>query len=259
MYFHHHRERGLIMAWLNYSTATTGCIRFELCWRTWLTGIWFGYNDEMGWGGSIGVPGFYLAIHANVPKWLQLKVRGELEPRREVSLAVHGGTVSWSLWRNPHHWSSDVPRWRDGHFDVVEFLLGPARYEQTVIDERDILVPMPERSYPAAAKLLQCTWKRPRWFARSMKRVQIDVPDGIPFPGKGESSWNCGDDATYSISTGKCNSIPEGVGIMVGTCLASRVKNGGWDDYVWTRQPENSQARNGAAAPPLAAPGSPQP
>jgi hypothetical protein len=136
-------------------------------------------------------------------------------------------------------WSREVPKWRHGSFHPLDTLLGRTNCEKKVLEERQVLVPMPERAYPATAKLMEYAWKRPRWFAtKRMKRVEIEIPGGIPHAGKGENSWDCGDDATFGITTGECRSIPEGVGILVGDCLRTRVKNGGWSDYEWKRSPE---------------------
>jgi DNA (cytosine-5)-methyltransferase 1 len=60
-------------------------------------------------------------------------------------------------------------------------------------------VPMPEGKYPAVAKVERCTWKRPRWFGRTEIRAWLDIPKGIPHAGKGENSWDCGDDGLFGI------------------------------------------------------------
>lgn len=152
---------------------------------------------------------------------------------REVSINFYHGSISWSFWTDPMSWSSLTPKWRQGSFNFVDFLLGRSKCEHHTIEERNVLIPMPERAYQATAKLEQWTWRRPRWFAKSFNRVTIDIPKGIPFPGKGENSWDCGDDATYGIATGPCNSIAEGVGVLVGSVLRSRVRHGGYSTWTW--------------------------
>lgn len=155
---------------------------------------------------------------------------------RHIDVSAHNGGVWWHLWVDPHSWSSKTPKWRDGNFNFVDFVLGRRDCTHTLIEERDVLIPMPEKAYPATAKLENWVWRRPRWFAKRLKRVTIDVPGGIPKAGKGENSWDCGDDATFGLTTGECNSIPDGVGHLVTIMLKDRVKYGGWSDWSWKRE-----------------------
>ncbi len=195
-----------------------------------LTGAFgIGLGAEEDWTASLrfGLASLYISFPIK-------KFRG-FDDAREISISLHSGSLFWRFWTNPMSWTSDTPRWREGSFNFADFFLGRTKCEHRDLEARDVLIPMPERAYPASAKLQEWTWKRPRWFMRKVVRVEIEIPDGIPFPGKGESSWNCGDDATYSISTGPCRSIAEGVGILVGSVLRDRVKNGGYSDWTWKR------------------------
>lgn len=229
MFFHHSREKGMYRAWLHYGSG--GCASVELSWGApWLCGISFGFDEEHGWGGSIRAVLAGIYLHATLPRRLSLK------ESREVSLSLFEWHLHWSIWRDPMGgWSCDVPKWRDGGIDIQDILLGESTCNTTTIEERAIVVPMPEKSYPATAKLQEFAWSRPRWFTKRVKRVEIEIPGGIPHAGKGENSWDCGDDATFSITTGQCRSIPEGIGILVGSCLRDRIRYGGWDDFEWKR------------------------
>lgn len=154
---------------------------------------------------------------------------------RELSLKVHGNALWWSLWCDPWGDTRPTPRWRDSCFHFDTFFLGKSTCTRTTLEERDVLIPMPEKAYPAHAKIELFEWSRPRWFTRRMKRCHIDVPGGIPHEGKGENSWDCGVDATYGITTGECKTIAQGVGILVGHVLHDRVRYGGYDDWNWTK------------------------
>lgn len=154
---------------------------------------------------------------------------------RTASVSFYGGALSWRIWCDPMGWSSETPKWRDGYLNFVDLFLGRRKCTHTLVEEREVLIPMPEKAYPATAKLENWVWKRPRWFAKRIKRVSIDIPGGLPFAGKGENFWDCGDDATYAMTTGECNSITDGVGELVKSMLRRRVKNGGWSDYNWSR------------------------
>ncbi len=155
---------------------------------------------------------------------------------REIHISVHSGALWWAFWTDPLSWSSTTPKWRQGNFNPADFVLGRRSCTNSLIEARDVLVPMPERAYSAKAELREWVWRRPRWpFAMRVKRVSIELPEGIPFPGKGENSWDCGDDATFGITTGPCSSIAEGVGVLVGSVLKDRVRHGGWDSWTWKR------------------------
>lgn len=231
---HSSRERGNWRWWLHRREKGNCVANCEVSWRGHrLTGIWLRNNDEGRLGASLGL--YFVYLHFGVsPFWAKYTGYGS---GREISLTFHDGTAHWKFWVDPDGWSSDRPKWRDGYFNPVDALLGRKNCSTRTIEQRDVLVPMPEKSYQATAQLVEYTWKRPRSpFTKQFTRVQIDIPGGIPYEGKGENSWDCGTDATFGMTTGPCKSIAEGVGQLVGSCLHSRVRYGGWDDWNWTKE-----------------------
>lgn len=186
-------------------------------------------DDELE--GHIVVPG--VALYGNAQTTLTRKLSRLLcqqtfDGAREIYLRISRDGFWWQLWADPHGWTSKTPRWRSGHWDPRDTLLGRMKYHREVIEERDILVPMPERAYPATATLTESTWTRQRfgWPARRLLRVEIEIPGGIPEPGKGTEAWNIDDDATYSITTA-ADSIPEGIAHLVASVLKHRERYGG--------------------------------
>jgi hypothetical protein len=147
----------------------------------------------------------------------------------------NGGSISVNLFSDTMGWKRGDLNW---YFPILGTLKGKAKVTKRVIEERDILIPMSEKVYSAKAILADWTWKYPRWFRKVIRRCEIKIPEGIPHAGKGENSWDCGDDATFGITTGQCKSIPEAVGVLVGSCLKDRVRYGGWKDYNWKREKE---------------------
>ena len=103
-------------------------------------------------------------------------------------------------------------------------------YSQQVLEEgAPVEIRMPEGTYHGAAKRFIATWKRPRWpKAKSLMRVEIDVPEGIPFPDKGENEWDMDDDATFSITT-NAETIEQGVDQLIADVMRERNKYGGPD------------------------------
>ena len=53
-------------------------------------------------------------------------------------------------------------------------------------------------SYRGTAKHTRRTWKR-RFSTKVSDGYEIDMREGVPFPGKGENSWDMGDDAYYGF------------------------------------------------------------
>lgn len=152
---------------------------------------------------------------------------------RSIGVRFFDGKLWWSLWEDRHEWRHSDPKWMSGSFDFVKALLGDTDYSRRVIEERDVMIPMPEKSYPAKAKLEVATWIRSRWpwgpFSKRGTYVQIDIPGGIGIPGKGENSWDCGDDALFGLST-KARTIEDGIGHVVASALSTRRKYGWSDD-----------------------------
>ena len=118
---------------------------------------------------------------------------------REIGVYFHDGAIWWHFWVGTMaSWSSDYPWckwWRQGSFHFAD-ILGKRRCTTVVLrDGIQVTIPMPEGSYHGVAKQEKRTWKRALWFPRSRYSTWIDVDRGIPHAGKGENSWDCGDDA----------------------------------------------------------------
>lgn len=156
---------------------------------------------------------------------------------RSFGLRIYDWTVSWECWARQHEWRSSDPRWMNSHVNLAAVVLGERHYTEEELETRSVLVPMPEGTYPAVAKVKRATWKRPRW-PKALVRVRcdIDIADGIPIPGKGENSWDCGPDATYSLSC-VANSIEDGIGELVASTLRTRQKRAGTHVYTERSEP----------------------
>lgn len=153
---------------------------------------------------------------------------------RRIGWSFFGKSLRISLWEDETEWSRSDPKWWYFNIDFAKIIKGKPTFSRTIIEERNITIPMPEKSYEATAKVEIFEWKYPRWFAKKSKSVNIEVPERIPKEGKGESAHDCGVDATYGMSCG-ANSIPEAVGKLVGSVLSDRVNYGGWNDWNWTK------------------------
>jgi len=82
----------------------------------------------------------------------------------DLSVAIH----DWAIWINA--WADDSqtdyrePWWKRRKFNwcPVDTFLGRPKYSEHELDQRNVVIPMPEKSYPATVKLFESSWKRPR-------------------------------------------------------------------------------------------------
>lgn len=183
---------------------------------------------------SFALPLLSLYVGLNGPRFWRDYRKGQ----KEIRLSVHDWALWWNFWTDPYSWRSSTPRYRNGSFHVLDFLLGKHRHSERDLAWRWVSVPMPERSYYGAARLFESTWRRPRWFPKRLVRVEIKMLDGerVPHPGKGENSWDCGEDGTYGI-TCAAGTIDAGVGELVKSTLEQRSRYGG---HEW--RPESGGA-----------------
>ena len=144
--------------------------------------------------------------------------------------SFHDGLLYWNIWKTDYGWHNKMPRWQDGSFNFADFFLGKNSYSTKVLEEKDIEVKMPEGTYNGIGKLVEARWKRPRWFENKIFRAELDIPEGIPIPGKGENSYDCGPDATYGM-TCPADTIHHGVNELIKSCINTRLKRCGSIDY----------------------------
>lgn len=153
------------------------------------------------------------------------------EGKREIGVRIHDWALWWSFLELDGHWSSSDPWWMHGSFYPADFFLGRKQCSWELVEARDVTIPMPEGSYPAKARLERGTWKRPRWpFPESHLSVNIDIPKGVPVPGKGENSYDCGPDAIFGQSS-PSRTIEEGIGNVVASALRDRKRRGAPANY----------------------------
>lgn len=206
--------------------------------------------------GSTG-PKVFLGLSHVANAWFTLKspwlfyefLNKRLLPRVNVlDLRLHSRAIWWEVWHPKHEWKSGTPRWRNGNFHWFDWLVGKPEYSTTIVEGPvEVGIPMPEGTYKATVTIEDATWRRKRWWSQTVRRANVDIlsrptPDGriedapegrgyIPEPGKGENSWDCGPDGTFS-SCFPAKGIPDAIGKMVGSCLAERTRRGAPLDYA---------------------------
>lgn len=157
---------------------------------------------------------------------------------RSTGFDVFDGALHLRLWNSDGCWDhrdrSRLPwngngwTWRVRPLDV---LLGADVYEADPESDRNetTSVVMPEGRYPANLREYRCRWNRRWWKGAWVWRTEIEVPDGVPFPGKGENGWDCDDDAVFgmTVTTGPRSASAEHQ--LALSVLADRHRRAGLD------------------------------
>lgn len=132
-------------------------------------------------------------------KWWEKFLNCGYEGRR-VSVNIHHFGLWIDIWAKTMSWNSKDPWWQNIHIDFLDLLFGKAKYSKTILETGTTNIVMPEKTYKANVKIFNSHWTRPRWLKKTIRRAEVEVKEGIPHPGKGTCSYNCGDDATFSTT-----------------------------------------------------------
>lgn len=209
---------------------------------------WFALSVSLGGENNLlelklGTPLSRGAIGLRVPRWL---TRSWVYQEREWAVAVGyvgsllevrfgfdyassdmGGYLVEKGYRRLLAW----PGWRlrvPGPGRWARWVLGPEVASRTVVSKRRVLVPMPEGLYPGVVRIERVpVWKRPRWPGKRVRVwswIRMEVP--VPVPGKGENSWDQGDDAIGATGGGKAT-VESAVAAVVESALRIRSAYGG--------------------------------
>lgn len=159
-------------------------------------------------------------------------------PGREFGVSFHGGRIWIKIWqRGDGAWSNTDPRWQSFSLDPLDLLLGKLEIESTEEELGPVRIPMPEGVYGARARLIRITHRRGLW-KKHWWRIGFDEIEGpggekcVPYPGKGENSWDCGQDGAFGMSVPAGIELPEAIGYFVGDILRTRLKRTG--SMFWT-------------------------
>lgn len=118
--------------------------------------------------------------------------------------------------------------WRSNLLDAV---FGRTVFARQLGKKTKVVIDMPEGGYEATAQFEWCIWCRPRWPFRKMRlETDMDCPKGLPFSGKGENSWDCGDDGLHGWSV-EGHDIQKAIRSGIDSCLKSRSRYGEPSEY----------------------------
>lgn len=179
--------------WINFGD-------YGLSLETYLRGLQFGVGFDLKNSDAdnlftvhFKVPGISIYFSVDVPWKLKRQICPDGNEGRHIGIDFINDSICFNFWHNGEY---NVPWYRHFYVCPKDIILGSAKCTTEIIDQGKCEVPMIEGVYPATWKFEKRTWKRTRWpfpLTRLSTDISIDHPGGIPFPGKGESSWDCGD------------------------------------------------------------------
>ena len=108
------------------------------------------------------------------------------------------------------------------------FLFGSSKHSEDNSSEwKQIVIAFPEGKYKGKLRTYDAIWKN-RFFTKRIPMIEIKMEEGIPFPGKGENSWDLDESATYGLTIQ--GTMPEeGISSMVKYVLRNRRKYGTYE------------------------------
>lgn len=188
-FWHHHQwiSRTHLRGWLHFGN--TKCVGWEFLFWSKRFGISVRNDDED------------TCFHAALPPLsFYLSLPCMFRSEGEFHVSVHDWSIWFSPWEHLWEWKRDDPWWRRGvSLNIPDLVFGRTQVETSVLRENiPVEIPMPEGSYRGTAKVECRIWRRPRWLPTARISTWIEVPKGIPHAGKGENSWDCGDDGVWA-------------------------------------------------------------
>jgi hypothetical protein len=192
-------------------------------WKVLRPGRWFAIGIEKGAGDGNAImahlclPGFTLYVSREFRHSF-----GE----RELSCYWYEGSLWLKLWIDDEY-RSDRPWHRNTvALHVKDRILGRPAYSLARGEPVPILIPMPEGCYEATATPETATWTRRFGIKTTWEGWDIAIPGGgIPHEGKGENSWDCGEDGLCGI--GCEGTLEQAIGKVVAASLRNRKRYGG--------------------------------
>lgn len=228
MYYNTHREGGLFRLWMGRRTRLY--VEFSSMSRSFGIGVDVDSSDDDDCLFRLSLYFFslYIGFGGSCFHWAATKLlRGSYEGR-SIGFSIHDWAIWLEFWAPSMSWSRSEPWWMRWTWHPIDTFFGRTKHSEREVSRTETVIPMPEKAYPCVVVMKAETWKRPRlpWASHKITRAHIDCKEGVPYPGKGENSWDCGDDASYGL-TCPAKTVEEGIAKFVESVLRSRRRHGG--------------------------------
>lgn len=151
----------------------------------------------------------------------------------ETEFRISNWQFSWSPWVPQtivYGKHSGKPWWmRSRYLDLKDLIFGRMNcVVETNSEPQEVEIPMFEKTYKGTVKFETRIWFRKRlpFWKLERKYTEFETTTGIPFPGKGENSWDCGMDGLYGTSC-EGHDVEKCIGTVVESVLRYRKRYGG--------------------------------
>lgn len=153
---------------------------------------------------------FYISLDTGYfcnKKWFK-KIIGYKYGNRRTGIRIFDWSIWFNFWLGEDNCGTMKEKWRgyEDVFHITDFFLGKIKYSKKEIETGEVSFTMPagfgyeEAYYDGKWKKELFIRNRPRWFTDSNFRYEVEVEEGVPFPGKGTTGYNCEEDAMFSSS-----------------------------------------------------------
>jgi hypothetical protein len=235
------REKGYLFhgrGWLNFGEARSWMtLGFEWSCPSYMKNL--GFEVDLNHYGDTAIGGrislvlftFYWSVENRTLYNLLEKITKRRDDTytngRTIGFDISPHSISVSLWYDPMESQGSDPWWWHGYWDTQRLLKGKAHYSEQELREDECMIIMPERSYPARFKIYIARWEYPRWFTQTKEMIEFKMVEGIPIPGKGENSWDCGDDAVMGTTKEHRGSLRDAMNEVAMDAMKTRIRHGG--------------------------------
>ena len=177
---------------------------------------------------SISIPpiSLWIGIHNIINRKFNEKINKYDHPRY-TGIRIFANTI----WLNFLHDDSGWGDWRgwEKSLNLADLLFGRTEYLTEEIRKGEASIYLPEGKYDLKCRLYWGIWTRPRFPGkRWVKRCEIEPVRPIPIPGKGENSWDDGENASFGCTL-MARSINDAVSQYLASINETRLKYGGKD------------------------------
>lgn len=209
-------------AWFNFGKAS-----LNIEWGCRLDGlsvsISTGDMEDMGPGFHIRLFFPYLYVRLTHPIFRKIFTK-----EKELGFYINSEYLQLNLFTSES--DCEYNNKRSKFYNIRDILFGDFKYTKNDIKSFPVVIPLPEGSYNGVATISERIWKRSKIPFISQYKIDtwIELEKGLPFPGKGENSWDCGEDAIHGYG---CSSIEyyDVVAKGVELCMRNRSKYGSND------------------------------
>jgi hypothetical protein len=199
----------------------------------WTSGLrsWLGLRLE--WGGEEQdaqlMLGLGLAtIWVTPESWLSWEHR--VKTQHTIGSMYYRGAITTHLWSEKKYGNHISREYYIRPWDKIkDKILGKREYSTEVLSTHNEAITL-DKEYPVVVSMKIATWKRPRWRPYKLYRPEIEME--IPVPGKGENSWDCGEDSINGVTMAGRKipyTVEEVLVIERDSILKTRMKYGGKD------------------------------